>query len=171
LSLLNFNLESRIFFSAKKVKFFSGPVSPGQYTVSEVRFIIHPGTSQAHPQFCMRPWARRGERFLRTPSPAFGGTPWSRRASTEVPRQAFDPAFLCGKAWMDPKESFPAGIPHPSPSPPGNHGDGKLGVGGRHFLLDKNRFFYLRWGVHEALKKPVQGGRGDGERGQKSPTK
>jgi hypothetical protein len=30
---------------------------------------------------------------------------------------------------MDPKESFPAGIPHPSPSPPGNHGDGKLGVG------------------------------------------
>jgi len=30
---------------------------------------------------------------------------------------------------MDPKESYPAGIPHPSPSPPGNHGDGKLGVG------------------------------------------
>jgi hypothetical protein len=29
---------------------------------------------------------------------------------------------------MDPKESFPAGIPHPSPSPPGNHGDGKPGV-------------------------------------------
>jgi hypothetical protein len=30
-------------------------------------------------------------------------------------------------------------------------------VGKRHFLLDKNRFFYLRWSVHEALKKPVQG--------------
>jgi hypothetical protein len=27
----------------------------------------------------------------------------------------------------------------------------------RHFLLDKSRFFYLKWGVHEALKKPVQG--------------
>jgi hypothetical protein len=37
---------------------------------------------------------------------------------------------------MDPKESFPAGIPHPSPSPPGNHGDGKLGVGERYSLID-----------------------------------
>jgi len=27
----------------------------------------------------------------------------------------------------------------------------------RHFLLDKGRFFYLRWGVYEARKKAVQG--------------
>jgi hypothetical protein len=27
----------------------------------------------------------------------------------------------------------------------------------RHFLLDKGGFFYLRWGVHEALRKHVQG--------------
>jgi len=26
-----------------------------------------------------------------------------------------------------------------------------------HFLLDKGRFFYLRWGVHEAREKAVQG--------------
>jgi hypothetical protein len=26
-----------------------------------------------------------------------------------------------------------------------------------HFLLDKGRIFYLRWGVRAALKKPVQG--------------
>jgi hypothetical protein len=28
----------------------------------------------------------------------------------------------------------------------------------RHFLLDKAGFFYLRWGVYEALRKHVQGG-------------
>jgi hypothetical protein len=31
------------------------------------------------------------------------------------------------------------------------------GWGERHFLLDKDRFFYLRWGVHGALKKAVRG--------------
>jgi hypothetical protein len=30
---------------------------------------------------------------------------------------------------MPPGESFPAGIPHPSLSPPGNPGGGKLGAG------------------------------------------
>jgi hypothetical protein len=42
---------------------------------------------------------------------------------------------------MDPKESFPAGIPHPSPSPPGNHGDGKLGVGEGVCPLTYQHFF------------------------------
>jgi hypothetical protein len=77
LSLQNSNLESRIFSSAKNVKFFSGSVSPGQYRV------------------------------------------------------------------MEPGKFFSAGVLHPSPSSPGNHGDAKLGMGETQFLLDKNRFFYL----------------------------
>jgi len=39
---------------------------------------------------------------------------------------------------MPPGESFSAGIPHPSLSPPGNPGDGKLGVGKRAEQKEKN---------------------------------
>jgi hypothetical protein len=40
-------------------------------------------------------------------------------------------------------ESFPAGIPHPSLSPPGDPGEGKLGVGKILFILDRRLFFLL----------------------------
>jgi hypothetical protein len=42
---------------------------------------------------------------------------------------------------MDQGESFPAGIPHPSPSPPGNPGWEKLGAGKNFFLLDFSIIF------------------------------
>jgi hypothetical protein len=61
----------------------------------------------AHPQFWLKPWAQRGERFLRTPSPAFGG------------------------------------IPHPSPSPPGNPSQKKLGVGKPYPPVDKHLYLFL----------------------------
>jgi len=38
---------------------------------------------------------------------------------------------------MDPGESFPAGIPYPSLSPPGNPSEKKLGVGKKPFLSIK----------------------------------
>jgi hypothetical protein len=53
----------------------------------------------------------------------------------------FDPAFLFGKTPRLPPESFPAGIPQPSPSPPGDPGGEKLGVGKNFFLLDFSIIF------------------------------
>ena len=83
--------------------------------------------SQAHPQFCAKAWARRGGRFLRTPRrwflPRAGGLQPMFLGSPSIP-----PSFA-ERHWMAPGESFPAGIPHPSLSPPGNPSGGKLGVG------------------------------------------
>jgi len=39
------------------------------------------------------------------------------------------PPSFAERHWIDPGESFPTGIPHPSLSPPGDPGEGKLGVG------------------------------------------
>jgi len=82
---------------------------------------------QAHPQFWAKSRARRGERFLRTPRrwllPGAGGVQPRFLGSPSIP-----PSFAERHA-MPPGKSFPAGIPHPSLSPPGNPGEGKLGVG------------------------------------------
>jgi hypothetical protein len=92
---------------------------------------------QAHPQFCAKPWARRGGRFLRTPRrwflPRAGGLQPRFLGSPSIP-----PSFA-ERHWMPPGESSPAGIPHPSLSPPGNPGEGKLGVGKPSSLIDNFR--------------------------------
>jgi len=43
-------------------------------------------------------------------------------------RPSIPPSFA-ERHWMPSGESIPPGIPHPSPSPPCNPGEGKLGVG------------------------------------------
>jgi len=67
----------------------------------------------AHPQFWAKPRARRGGRFLRTPRrwflPGAGGLQPKFLSRSSIP-----PSFA-ERHWMPPKESFPAGIPHPSP--------------------------------------------------------
>jgi hypothetical protein len=45
---------------------------------------------------------------------------------------------------MPPGEFFPAGIPHPSLSPPGDPGEGKLGVGKRKLLLDSEFYDIIK---------------------------
>jgi hypothetical protein len=79
------------------------------------------------PSFCGETWARRGGRFLRTPRrcflPSAGGL-----QPIFFGRPSIPPSF----AEIHPVlsgEFFPAGIPHPSLSPPGNPGEGKLGAG------------------------------------------
>jgi hypothetical protein len=51
----------------------------------------------------------------------------SRRASIEVLRQPFDPAFPRGTTPDPPGKSFPARIPYPSLPPPGSPNEEKTG--------------------------------------------
>ena len=92
-------------------------------------FSVNVEYQQAARLLCMKPWARRGERFLRTPrrwfllkpaglQPRFLGSP------------SMPPSFA-ERGRMPPGEYFPAGIPHPSLSPQGNPGEEKLRVGKR----------------------------------------
>jgi hypothetical protein len=57
---------------------------------------------------------------------------------------------------MDPGKSFPAGIPHPSLSPPGNPGEGKLGVGKRKLLLDSEFYDIIKQKKNEAWMILIQ---------------
>ena len=91
--------------------------------------------SLAHPQFCVKHSARRGERFLRTPRQWFPS-----RSGGLQPGFCGNPSIPPSPAEthpMPPGKSFPAGIPHPSLAPPaGQSSRGKkLGVGKINFRL------------------------------------
>ena len=79
------------------------------------------------PSFCEETWARRGGRFLRTPRrwflPSAGGL-----QPIFVGRPSIPPSFEETHPVLS-GEFFPAGIPHPSLSPPGNPSEEKTGGG------------------------------------------
>ena len=86
---------------------------------------VNGGNCLATPQFCEKPRARRGEQLLRTPRLWFhlrtGGLQWRF-----LGRPSIRPSFA-ERGWIDPVQSFPAGIPHPSLSPPSIPNGGKTG--------------------------------------------